>query len=108
MVSSMIRLARPTQWLKNGILLAPLVFAGEMTNQPKLITAIFATALFCLLSSAIYVFNDLKDSDQDKLHPLKRERPIASGKISKGTASLFMAILIIVGMVNVSRYFAEK
>ncbi len=72
MMFSIIRLARPAQWLKNSILLAPLVFAGEMTHQSKIITAVFATAIFCLLSSAIYVFNDIKDCDKDKLHPLKK------------------------------------
>ena len=98
MMLSIIRLARPAQWLKNGILLAPLVFAGEMTHQSKIITAVFATAIFCLLSSAIYVFNDIKDCDKDKLHPLKKERPIASGEISKGAASVFMLVLVIAGL----------
>ena len=98
MILSIIRLARPTQWLKNGILLAPLVFAGEMTDQSKVVTALFATVLFCMLSSAIYVFNDIMDCDKDKLHPLKKERPIASGEISKGTASILMLLLVIAGL----------
>lgn len=99
MLSGLIRLARPTQWLKNGILLAPLIFAGELTNTSKLATALGATVLFCLLSSAVYVFNDIIDREKDKLHPLKKERPIASGKISAGNAAMFMAVLLIVGLV---------
>ncbi|UCE24700.1 MAG: UbiA family prenyltransferase, partial [Candidatus Zixiibacteriota bacterium] len=98
MLSSIVRLARPAQWLKNGILVAPLIFAGEMTNRGKLLTAVFATALFCLLSSSVYIFNDLTDREKDRLHPYKRFRPIASGKISTGTACAYMLILLLVGM----------
>lgn len=98
MVASLIRIARPSQWLKNGILLAPLIFAGEMTHRSKALTALFAVALFCLLSSAVYIFNDIIDRDKDKLHPLKRERPIAAGNISVTTAVAVMLILILVGL----------
>ncbi len=98
MLSSIVRLARPAQWLKNGILLAPLIFAGEMTHRGKLLTAIFATALFCLLSSSVYIFNDLTDREKDRLHPYKKLRPIASGRISTGLAGTYMLILLLVGM----------
>lgn len=98
MLTSLVRLARPTQWLKNGILLAPLIFAGEITNRGKVIEALVATAIFCALSSAIYFFNDIVDCEKDKLHPLKKERPIASGSISKTTALVFMIIVIVAGL----------
>lgn len=98
MLSSILRLARPAQWLKNGILLAPLIFAGEMTDRSKLLTAIFATALFCLLSSAVYIFNDLTDRDKDRLHPFKKLRPIASGSISPGVATAYLMILLLAGI----------
>ena len=99
MFSSLIRLARPTQWLKNGILLAPLVFAGVMTETDRVLTALVATGLFCLLSSAIYVFNDLIDCEKDRQHPIKKSRPIASGKVSKPVAATMMILLIVLGLV---------
>ncbi|UCG60414.1 MAG: decaprenyl-phosphate phosphoribosyltransferase [Candidatus Zixiibacteriota bacterium] len=98
MLSGLVRLARPTQWLKNGILLAPLIFAGELTDTTKLATALEATILFCLLSSAVYVFNDIIDREKDKLHPLKKGRPIASGQVSAAQAAIFILILMIVGL----------
>ena len=58
MLFKLIKLARPVQWLKNSILLAALLFAGEITNLDKLQTAFWATVIFCLLSSAIYIYND--------------------------------------------------
>lgn len=98
MLSSLFRLARPSQWLKNGILLAPLIFAGEMTHETKLLTAVFAAVLFCMLSSSIYIFNDIIDREKDRLHPLKKERPIAAGKISVATATTAMMILFVAGL----------
>ncbi|UCD64455.1 MAG: decaprenyl-phosphate phosphoribosyltransferase [Candidatus Zixiibacteriota bacterium] len=94
MLLSIIRLARPQQWLKNGILLAPLIFAGEMTDIDKLLTALAATALFCLFSSVIYMFNDFVDYEKDRLHPAKKNRPIASGAISRTTAVFVMIIIL--------------
>ncbi len=98
MLISIIKLARPTQWLKNGVLLAALIFAGEITNRSKDITALFALIIFCLLSSAVYVFNDYIDRDKDRQHPIKKNRPIASGKISPDTALTIMIILLIAGL----------
>jgi len=107
MLTSLVRLARPTQWLKNGILLAPLIFAGEITHRAKVVEALLATAIFCALSSAIYVFNDIVDCDKDKLHPLKKERPIASGAISRPAAVVLMVILIAIG-IAASWFFNSK
>ncbi len=99
MFSSIIKLIRPAQWLKNGIVLAPLIFAGEMTHTGKLLTALEATALFCLFASAVYIFNDIIDCEKDKLHPLKKERPLASGKMSKSTAVVLMILFLAGGLV---------
>lgn len=98
MLSSLIRLSRPTQWLKNGILLAPLVFGGAMMEAELVLTALAATGLFCLFSSAIYIFNDLIDCEKDRQHPTKKFRPIASGKVSKTTATIAIPLLIAVGL----------
>ena len=92
-ISAMIRLARPQQWIKNAVVLAGVVFA-EATDQPvAIIEAIAALVAFVLASAAIYVFNDLRDADVDRHHPLKQHRPIASGSVSHQTAAIFSVLL---------------
>ncbi len=82
-----IRLLRPRQWIKNGFVLAPLIFSGEFRHQSAVIEAMLAFLLFCAASSATYVFNDLIDREADAAHPVKsRTRPIASGAIQPSTA----------------------
>ncbi len=95
---ALLKLARPTQWLKNGIILLALIFAGEMTHPEKVELALLAIAIFCLLSSAVYTFNDLIDRKNDRKHPLKKNRPIASGKVSIGAAVTMVVILSSVGL----------
>ena len=65
MIKQLIRLARPQQWVKNGILLISLVFSGELSNLGKVEISIFATAMFCLLSSSAYTINDMVDKEKD-------------------------------------------
>ena len=98
MLLALLKLARPPQWLKNGIILLALIFAGEMTHPKKVELALLAIAIFCLLSSAVYTFNDLIDRKNDRKHPLKKNRPIASGKVSIGTAITVVVILCSVGL----------
>jgi len=100
MFKNLFKLARPTQWLKNGILLAPLVFAGEMRDTAKIELAFLAVIIFCVLSSAIYTFNDLIDRDMDRKHPLKKNRPLASGKVSTGTAVTMILLLAGTGLAG--------
>lgn len=75
MLRDLISVSRPTQWLKNGIILAALVFAGELQNPGQLKMSLLAIAIFCLLSSAVYTFNDLFDRERDRQHPLKKKPP---------------------------------
>ncbi len=105
MFRSVLRLIRPAQWLKNGILLAPLIFAGVATDLRRVELAFYAVVVFCLLSSTVYVFNDILDLRQDREHPLKRFRPLPAGKISKGTAVGIAVILGLVGLV--AAYFVN-
>jgi len=100
MHSSLIMLARPSQWIKNSLVLAALFFAGVADDIHSLILAIAAAAAFCLLSSSIYALNDLIDCQHDKNHPLKKSRPIAAGKISIATAALFSFILAVAGLFS--------
>lgn len=89
-----LRLLRPHQWMKNGFVLVGLFF-GHAWDQPGLLLKAFAaTAAFCLLSSSVYIFNDLIDREQDRLHPQKRNRPLASGAISVPFALVLLAICL--------------
>ena len=89
----LIRLLRPAQWVKNLILFLPLFFGREITDCAKLAETAWAAGAFCLISSGIYILNDLKDAPQDRQHPLKRYRPIAEGSVSPATAILLLCLL---------------
>jgi 4-hydroxybenzoate polyprenyltransferase len=87
-VIPLLRLLRPRQWIKNIVVLAGLVFA-ERLAQARFTTAAFAAfVVFCALSSALYVINDLIDAPKDRLHPEKKRRPIAAGEISPLAAGI--------------------
>lgn len=92
---SLWKLIRPNQWIKNLILFLPLFFGQEIRTFDKLMNVLILFAGFCLLSSSIYIFNDLMDKSEDRLHPIKKHRPIASGKITLVKAILFIVILLI-------------
>lgn len=90
----LVRLMRPKQWVKNGFVLAPLVFAGQFLNIEAVVQALIAVALFCLASSATYIINDIQDVERDRKHPKKSiTRPIASGAVSVPMALALLAVL---------------
>src|SRR5262245_21486166 len=72
---------RPSQWTKNLVVLAALAFSKHLSEPKPLAVSLVAFALFCGLSGTVYLFNDVADVDRDRLHPLKRRRPIASGLV---------------------------
>jgi decaprenyl-phosphate phosphoribosyltransferase len=80
-ITAAVALMRPKQWVKNGFVLVPIFFSGHV-DLPLALFALVAAASFCLLSSAIYIFNDLCDLEDDKLHEKKRFRPLPSGRIA--------------------------
>ena len=90
----LLKLLRPRQWIKNAFVLAPLVFTGLFADGSARFSALLATALFCVASSAAYVVNDLLDRERDRLHPVKsRTRPLASGVVPISAAlALLMAL----------------
>ena len=91
---SLVQLMRPKQWVKNGFVLAPLVFAGQFLNADAVVHALFAALLFCLASSATYIINDIQDVERDRKHPKKSlTRPIASGAVSVRMAGVLLAAL---------------
>ena len=95
---SYINLARPRQWTKNGFVLAGVVFAGDALRASSLASALLAAAAFCALSSAVYAANDVLDVKEDRLHPLKRFRAVASGEIPARAAIVYAAVLGVAGL----------
>jgi 4-hydroxybenzoate polyprenyltransferase len=93
-LSGLARLLRPKQWIKNGFVLAPLVFAGVFLDAGSIQRAILAMLLFCAGSSAAYIVNDLHDVERDRLHPKKsKTRPLAAGTVTPFAACVMLAIL---------------
>jgi len=100
-VSALIRLLRPQQWLKNGFVLLGLLFGHAWHDPARVTQALLAFAAFCLLASAVYVMNDLIDCEQDRRHPHKRRRPLASGAVSVPAALALMTACCIGGLALV-------
>ena len=87
------RLCRPHQYLKNGFIWLPIFFGNALTDTDALVATFFAFAAFCLISSTTYVINDAKDIEEDRRHPVKKLRPLASGAVGKkGAAVLALAL----------------
>jgi 4-hydroxybenzoate polyprenyltransferase len=93
-----VRLLRPAQWTKNLFVLAPLLFSGKGNEPEAMVAAVLALVAFCLLASAVYSFNDVADRESDRSHPTKRNRPVASGRITTSAAIGMAAGLIVAGI----------
>jgi 4-hydroxybenzoate polyprenyltransferase len=99
-----LRMLRPVQWSKNAVVLAGVIFSGEADQPSQLARAFLAVVAFCAASSAMYIVNDWHDRARDRLHPVKRQRPIASGAIGRraagatATALFALALTISVGL----------
>jgi len=89
---------RPEQWTKNLLVLAGIVFGGRLLEPSADTLALVAFAVFCALSGAVYLFNDIADREADRRHPLRRERPIASGQLSVSAAAAAGGILGVAGV----------
>jgi 4-hydroxybenzoate polyprenyltransferase len=87
-LKALILTLRPEQWTKNLLVFAGLLFGGRLLDETALWQAIAAFWVFCALSSAVYIFNDIADRQADRLHPLKSMRPIASGDLSPVAAGV--------------------
>ncbi len=90
---------RPLHWTKNGVLFAALVFDHRLFELDPLVRTVVAVIVFCALSSGIYLFNDVRDAERDRLHPIKRQRAVAAGTLSRATALAMAAALIAAGLV---------
>ena len=90
---------RLKSWIKNLFIFIPLFFSVELVDIDKLLITTIAFVSFCLVSSAVYIFNDICDADKDAMHPVKQTRPIASGAITVRKAAVFSAILTMIGII---------
>lgn len=97
-VDYLLQAARPRQWTKNLVVFAAIVFSQKLGDTVALATVCGAFAIFCFLSSAVYLINDILDAEHDKLHPLKSQRPIASGKIRRAEAGACAAFFLVISL----------
>ena len=95
-IQNVIRLIRPGNWIKNVVVLFPVLFGLQMSEPHAWYKAIFATVIFCIASSAAYIFNDIKDIHSDQAHPAKKDRPIASRQVSVKTAVILAAVFAVI------------
>ena len=93
MLTALIRLARPTHWVKNGFVAAPLIFTKPHDLGEAIVLSGIAVAVFSLMASAIYCFNDVLDAESDRAHPTKKTRPIASGAVPPAMGVAWGALL---------------
>lgn len=93
-----IRAMRPRQWVKNVLVITAPLAAGRLFDRGVLSQAALAFVAFCLVSATIYLVNDVRDVEEDRLHPRKRFRPIAAGELRPGTALVLAAITAVLGL----------
>ena len=96
MLTALLKTMRPRHWTKNAFIFAALVFDGKLFHLPDFLRTLAGFGLFCLISSAVYIFNDLFDLGADRQHPVKRDRPLASGKLAVPVAIAAGSILTLV------------
>lgn len=92
-IAALIRALRPRQWIKNLVILVPLVFDIKLLQMQYLVPSLLAFGVFCALASSVYLINDLFDAEADRLHPTKKNRPIAAGLITPRTAVITAVML---------------
>ncbi|MBI2417084.1 MAG: decaprenyl-phosphate phosphoribosyltransferase [Ignavibacteriales bacterium] len=102
-VKAIFRLIRVPQWIKNSFVLVPLIFSQHVFETEYLLPALLAVITFCFVSSSVYVINDIVDREQDRLHPKKKNRPVASGAVSVPQAiGLVIVLVIIIALISPS------
>ena len=104
-LTGLFKTMRPKQWTKNGFVLAGLIFDGKLFDPTLVLAALTVMVGFCLISSSVYILNDLVDIEKDRLHPRKRLRPLPSGQLSPSFARMGAVLLALVsilatGLVN--------
>lgn len=102
LLKQIVKVARPIHWVKNFALFAALIFSGNLYNDFLFSKVLLAFFSFSFATSATYIFNDILDADQDRLHPIKKHRPVASGKLP-----VSLAMLEIIALIFLSLYIAS-
>lgn len=97
-LKEILRMMRPHQWVKNLFIFPALLFSKHLFYIPSLLTSLAAFAIFCLLSGAVYIFNDIMDVEEDRFHPVKKTRPIAAGLITKRYAGILFLLISIASL----------
>jgi decaprenyl-phosphate phosphoribosyltransferase len=97
-VAGLVRLARPRQWTKNVLVFAAPGAAGVLDQREQLVESLLAFASLCLVASGTYYLNDARDVEADRLHPTKRNRPVADGTVPVGLATVAGGVLIVAGI----------
>ena len=96
MLKALFKTMRPKQWAKNVFLLAAVVFDRKLTNVDAIVHTILGLIVFSLVASVVYIINDIADVEADRQHPIKRNRPIAAGRLSISTAWTAVALLLLI------------
>lgn len=96
---NLLKIIRPQQWLKNVFVLVPLFFGGSLLDSSDIIASVITAVAFSFVASAIYCLNDIIDVEDDRRHPVKCQRPIASGKVSVGQGYAAMAAMVILSLL---------
>jgi 4-hydroxybenzoate polyprenyltransferase len=107
MIGPLFRALRPVQWVKNVFVLAPLVFAEHLLEPDLLLRAGISFFAFCFAASSIYLVNDLRDREEDRRHPLKKNRPIASGALAVPVA-IAASVLLAAASIGAAVYLGGK
>ncbi len=107
MFLGLLKSMRPRQWTKNAFVLAAVIFDRQLTHPEALLRSLAGFFLFCLLSSSVYLINDIADREADRQHPRKRNRPIASGKLPLSVA-LTAAVLLAIVSLSIAYYLTPS
>ncbi len=100
-----IKLARPKHWIKNILIFIPSLFGGTVFEHQTFVTLLVSSIAFCMIASSIYYINDIKDIDKDRLHEIKRNRPIASGSVPVSNAVTVTVVLTILAFAILCLFF---
>jgi 4-hydroxybenzoate polyprenyltransferase len=98
MFKALLKTMRPKQWSKNVFIFAALIFDKKLLEPVWLVRTIAAFLLFCLISSTVYIINDLVDLEKDRAHPVKRKRPLPSGQLSPRVAAIAAIVFAVAGI----------
>lgn len=104
---TILQLIRPHQWVKNGLVFAPLFFGGELFAEHRLLTGAWTFLIFCLAASGLYSLNDVLDRNIDKQHPTKQTRPVASGAVSSRVAAAVGGTLLVLSLALAYWYIPQ-